>query len=116
MFYLLTSLAFFDRLSIDFDHLRLDPPILITPAFLIENPSVDTVYTVFLRLVSCSLRLKITEKKLLYLYSKQNTLTSKKTQPELQTKSKKKKMGRINARTYPINDKEFLFEVQGILL
>lgn len=37
----LTLLTFFERRSIDLDHFKLEPPMPKTPAFRIENPSVD---------------------------------------------------------------------------
>lgn len=38
-----TSLAFFEWLSIDFDHFKLDPPTLKTFDFRSENPFIDLV-------------------------------------------------------------------------
>ena len=39
----LTSLAFFECLSIDFDHFKLDAPTLKTFDFRSENPLIDLV-------------------------------------------------------------------------
>lgn len=54
----LTSLTFFERLSMDFDHFKLDPPTLNTLYFLSESPWVDLVYTVSLILESSNFLLK----------------------------------------------------------